>query len=522
MTNKSKSKHRQPVVTVMGHVDHGKTTLLDVIQGTQIAEKEAGGITQNTRAYEVALTSGKKITFIDTPGHEAFANMRQRGAQVTDMVLLVVAADDGIQPQTKQSIEFAHKNNVPIIVAINKIDIANANIQKIKNQLSSYGVVIEEFGGDVMCFEISAKQKIGIDNLLSGIEVLSEFLELKEPEPAENTTGSAYVLESILDKKIGHIALCILKSGSPQIGNYAFQNKEIFKIRTFWDHNLLIAKDIHVSKPFYLSGHKNSLNAGEIIYFAIDEKKAKLAQSKILQNTENTKEKTEKYESELDAKSILSNILKNKKLEESGEAPKKLSIILKASTKGTLEAIESKLKDMYTEESEVKILYTGVGNVTEDDIKRAKISKSIILTFQLPTAQTIMNIARKEKVLVRNYEIIYEMFDEIAEVLESMQEPIEEETTTGSLNIKKIFILSDKSIVYGCEVLSGNVVKGNKIKILSKNGEELGRAKISSLRILKNEVKEVKKGQECGVQLDAIIANVNEGDSMICYTVSRN
>lgn len=515
--NKNLKASRTPIVAVMGHVDHGKTSFLDAVRGTRVADKEAGGITQNTRAHEVTTKSGFRITFIDTPGHEAFANMRQRGAMVTDFVLLIVAADDGVQPQTKQSIEFAKKNNVPIIVGINKIDIPGINLQKIKSELSSFGIVTEEYGGDTLFFEISAKQGTGLDELLDGIQLLTEISELSSNEPKDGTLAEAFVLESSLDKNIGNVALCILKSGNLPDRYYGVTEKGFFKVRTYLDHNQKPMNSVMESQPFWAVGLKSTLPAGDTIYFVKTEDEARKLHESILKDKQRAEE-----ESKTDKESLFAQLLIKREEIKQGIEEKKLNVIVKSSTEGTLEAILEKLKTIKNEDSSLNILESGTGHVTEDEITRAKLAKAIIVTFQLPTPNAIQGVARQERVLVRNYEVIYEMFDEVEEVLNSMGEPIEEEIEIARLKIKQVFTLSDGTYVYGGEVTKGTFIKGYRVKIVKETNKEIiekGRGKVTSIRMKKEEVKEVKKGLECGILLDTKIEGVEEGDELVAFRV---
>jgi len=513
---------RTPIVAVMGHVDHGKTSFLDAIRGTRVADKEAGGITQNTRAHEVNTKSGFRITFIDTPGHEAFSNMRSRGAKVTDFVLLVVAADDGVQPQTKQSIEFAKRDKVPIIVAINKIDIKGINLQKIKTELSSYGVVAEEYGGDTLFFEISAKENTGLDELLEGIQLLSEVLELRSIKSKEGTKAEAYILESSLDKQIGNVALCILKSGELNSKIYGVTKEGSFKSRSYLDHMQKPINVVKESQPFWVTGLRTTLPAGETLYFVETEDKARdLIKELTVEEEVIEEEKKEAVEGEDSAaESMFAQMLVKREEVKQGIEIKKLNVIVKSSTEGTLEAILENVKGIKNEEAAINILSSGTGNVTEDDINRAKLAHAIVVTFQLPTPTKVAAYAKQEKVLVRNYEVIYQMFDEVTDVLNGMGQPVEEEVEIAKAKIKQVFTLSDKSSVFGCEVVKGLMLRGYRIKIQRTVGEdtyELGRGKITSLRIRKDEVKEVKKGLECGIVIDGKAEGVEIGDDVIAF-----
>ncbi len=517
-TKKEAKSTRAPVVTVMGHVDHGKTTFLDSIRGTKVAAKEAGGITQNTRAHEVITKNGFRITFIDTPGHEAFSKMRSRGAKVTDFVLLIVAADDGVQPQTKESIKFAKENNVPIIVAINKIDIKGINLQKIKTELSSFGVMVEEYGGDTLCFEISAREKIGLEAVLDGIQLLSEISELAPKTPKEDSLGEAFVLESSLDKKIGNVALCIMKAGNLDQRYFGVTKDTIFKVRAYLDENQGVKNQVLESQPFWVTGLKSTLAAGETLYFAENEEKAEKLQKHLSEEYKITEENPEIKD--LDPESLFAQMLVKREEIKQGIDQKKLNVIVKSSTEGTLEAILNKLNTMSTDESKINILEAGTGDVSEDDIMRAKLAKGIIVTFQLPTPNKIESIAKTEKVLVRNYEIIYELFDEVEEVLSGLGAPQEEEIEVARARVKQTFTLSDKSVVAGCEVIKGNILKGYKVWV-ERNGEEVARGRITSLKVRKDEVKEVKKGSECGIILEPSFEELAEGDEIVTFKLER-
>jgi translation initiation factor IF-2 len=511
---KKEKKVRQPVVAVMGHVDHGKTTFLDAIRGSRVAEKEAGGITQNTRAHEVTLPSGNKITFIDTPGHEAFSTMRERGVLVTDFVLLIIAADDGIQPQTKESIKFAQDNKVPIIVAINKVDLEGVNTQKIKSQLSNFGVQIEEYGGDVLCYEISAKNKIGLDKLLEGIELLAEIHELKGSLIEEGLLAKAFVLESVFEKHLGNIGVCIVKAGKLNNKAYGVSESGIFKIRALYDENLKTVNDVLESQPVWISGLKKPLNTGEIVYFVETESEAKSFLHEKLK-----KDESREQHKPLDTESLFAEMLLKKEEEKQGISQKKLNIILKAKTQGTIEAILTQLDKLETEEAKIEILYHNTGIINEEDIFRAKAAKAIIVSFQMKPTNQILQIAKTEKVLIRNYEIIYEMIDELSDALDALADNFEEEIEIARAKIKKIFVLSDGTIVAGSEVISGTFVKGYKVWV-ERGDLEVGRGKITSIKQGKNETKEVKKGLECGIIIEPQI-ELEEGDEIVAFRVEK-
>lgn len=511
---------RTPIVAVMGHVDHGKTSLLDALRGTNVTAKEAGGITQNTRAHQITTPSGSKITFIDTPGHEAFSAMRSRGAEVTDFVMLVVAADDGIQPQTKQSIEYAKATNTPIIVVINKVDISGVKTVKIKQQLSSFGVQIEEYGGDSLCFEVSATKGTGLKELVEGIELLSQVSELKPAEIKNEAIAEAYVLESSMDKQVGAVALCILKAGKITDKYFGVsQADEIYKVRSYLDQDQKPVEVVEESDPFWITGLRKTLTSGDSLFFYDNEKKAQEWHKKILVQAE------EVEAGPVTAQSKLFEMLLKKKSAEQGLEPHVLNIIAKASTYGTLEAVKVELAKLGDEEKKVNILDAATGDVTESDIRRAKLASGIVISFQLPLSNSIERLARQERVLVRNYDIIYEMMDELSAALDGLIEPEEEEVEVARARVKQVFTLTDGSIIAGSEVIKGTMLKGYKVYVerpsQSTKDEiaEIGRGKISNLRISKNEVKEVKKGQECGIMIDPKVENIEAGDEVVAYKV---
>ncbi len=531
MPSNKHNSFRQPVIAVMGHVDHGKTSLLDAIRGTRVTDKEHGGITQNTRAHEVTLENavpdgrqGHRLTFIDTPGHQAFSKMRERGARVTDFVLLVVAADDGVQPQTKESIQFALNQKVPIIVAINKIDIEGIKTQKIKQELSSFGVVVEEYGGEALCFEVSATKKIGIKELLDGIVLLSEINELKPNKVTEGSIAEAFVLESISDKQLGKTALCVLKAGNLDERLNGVTIKNNFKVRSYLNEDLKTLSSVHESQPFIVSGLDVMIDTGEILYF-VDDKDAKEFQ-KQLQSGVVVEESKEIVEEEpIDKDSLFAQLLVGRSEQKEGLEQKQLNIIVKASTGGTLEAVLAELAKLDTKEAKVNILYSSTGEVSEQDIFRAKSAKAIVVSFQLPPINKVAAIAKTERVLIRNYEIIYEMTDEIKGALEGLNEPLEEEVDIASATVKQVFKLTNGDIVAGCIVNKGIMLKGYRVKVEKPLGkdtvEEKGRGKITSLRMGKNEVKEVKKGSECGILIDPKVLNIEEGDEIVAFKLEK-
>jgi translation initiation factor IF-2 len=507
-----------PVVAVMGHVDHGKTSLLDRIRGTKVAASEAGGITQNTRAHQIEH-KGQKMTFIDTPGHEAFSNMRARGAAVTDIVLLVVAADDGIQPQTKESIKFAKETGTPIIVAINKTDLPGLKLVKVKQALASFDVNIEEYGGDVLAFEVSALTGKGVEEMLDGIQLFAEINELKHPEIQHGENASAFVLESNTHKQLGAVALAIMQAGEIQKPLSLLSNIGITKPRALLSHEQKPISLVKAGDPFWVTGLKQPLEVGETIYFADSDAKLE----NVAEAIKKAEEQNEVAAEEFDGNKMLLQRLLNLDAQKAGSEQKQLNIIVKASSKGTLEVVTEQLKKLDSDERKINILEASTNEITETDINRAKLANGIVISFQREPSSSISRLASKERVIVRNYEVIYEMLAEVEAVLDSLVTPELEEIEIARARIKQLFTLTNGDVVYGCEVVKGRMLKGYRVYVertrLSTDQAmaEIGRGKISSLRILKEEVREVKKGQECGIFLDTKIEDIEVGDEVVAY-----
>ena len=514
---------RTPIVAVLGHVDHGKTTLLDAIRNTNVTASEAGGITQNVRAHQITY-HGQKITFIDTPGHEAFAQMRSRGAKVTDIALIVVAIDDGVQPQTKQSIKFAQEEKVPILIAINKIDLPGKTTQKIKQELANAGVLLEEFGGEVMSAEVSALKKIGLDELLERILLLAEISELKKISP-KDCLGQGYVLEANLDKNLGPVSLIIVKSGEIKPGNFLVYEGGYAKVRALLNE---AQSQINISDqgdPIWVIGLNKVLQAGTTVKAVATGKAARQLEKTMSAGAPALEDFEEKVAKELEKDKtalaeedleLLSQLYKESK---SDEDIKYVNIILKASTMGTLEAVKEELTKLNDEEVQTRILDAATGQITEQDVARAKLSKGIVIGFQAPMSKRIAEVAKKERVLVKNYDVIYDLTDEISEVMDSLVQPTEIEEEVARASIKKVFVLSNGQTVAGAEVTNGNVVRGYKVYV-ERNGKRIGNAKITLLKQQKTEVKEVKKGQDCGILLEPQI-EVAEGDEIVCVKVEK-
>lgn len=528
-TKAQTNTYRTPIVTVMGHVDHGKTTLLDSVRGARVADSEHGGITQNTRAHQVAMQSGNKITFIDTPGHEAFSAMRSRGAEVTDFVLLVVAADDGAQNQTKESIKFAKETNTPIIVAINKVDLEGVKVEKIKRELTDFGVVIEEYGGDVLAFPISGLKKQGLEELLEGIELLTQINDLQPNQVEHGAIAKAYVLESSKHKHLGALALCICKGGSLNKPIFGATASQVFKVRSYLDQDQKPLQAITESDPFWVTGLKDTLPTGEYIYFFNSEAEA---QNCMLQlKTASVPSKSTNPAATLTANQLGTDLLMAKLIqqmaENEGVEQKVLNVIVRASTQGTLEAVLTEIEKLGDDNRRIKVLESSTGEVSESDIRLAKTAKAIVISFQQKPNSKISSIAKQEKVILRNYEVIYEMLDELGMALDGMIGALEEEVEVARARVKQVFTLTNGDVVAGCEVISGTITRGYQAYVerprLSTKDEvaELARGKITSIRILKNEVKEAKKGQECGIIVSPKVAQLEAGDEIVAFKIER-
>lgn len=509
---KNDNIERTPIIAVMGHVDHGKTSLLDALRDTSVQEGEVGGITQNTRAH-VVEKGNYRFTFIDTPGHEAFSGMRSRGAKVTDIVMLVVAADDGVKPQTIESIKFAQEANVPIVVAINKMDLPGANPAKVKQELSQYNVLVEEFGGDVMVVEVSAVKREGLDSLLETLGLQAEILELK-PTKVEEGNALGVVLESHLDNSLGPVSLILLKGGGLEENNYILTENKVTKVRSLLDENQSQIKKASEGAPVWVIGLDEVLGTGERVLFFENEKDAQ-RKFKSIQKGESQVAPAEEAE-EIDDSDLLAMLIGE---EEQEEGIKKLNVILKTDTKGTLEAVSEQLEDLSDEEVRVNILEAATGDITLKDIELAKTSRAIVLGFQVGIGPNVEKIAKRDRVLYRLYDVIYSLVDEVAIALDSLVEPEEEEVEISRARVKQVFVLSNGQIVAGSEVIKGVVIKGYSA-FVERDGEEIGRGKITSLKQSKEEVREVKKGQECGILMEPQV-ELEEGDEIVCYKVEK-
>lgn len=479
---------KSPVITIVGHVDHGKTTLLDMIRKSDITKKEAGGITQHIGAYVVKLKKNRFV-FIDTPGHEAFTTMRARGVKATDIVVLVIAADDGVMPQTVEAINHAKAANVPIIVAINKIDRPNANIDKVKKDLSKYELVPEDWGGDTLVAEISALQQKGINELLDLISIQAEMLELQvTPE----LPASGIVIETKLDKRKGMLATVLIQDGHLDIGNYFVVGTSYGKVKNIMDDDGKDLKYAGPSTPVEITGFNKMPAAGDVFQVVADDHFAKtIIDGREVEEKKRQKQKQEKVS--LD--SIFEEMTKGKL--------KELNIILKSDTQGSLDAIQGSISVLSNEEVEVKIIHSGIGTITETDIMLASASNALVVGFNVSIDVNAQKLAKNEKIEIRTYTIIYDLIDEIKAALKGYLKPKLEEVINGKAEVREIFKIPKIGIVAGCYVTEGKISTKDSIRVLHDNNI-IYEGKDFSLKRFKEDVKEVKAGYECGVNIDKL------------------
>ncbi|WP_456484762.1 translation initiation factor IF-2 [Desulfurobacterium sp.] len=499
-------KPRPPVVTVMGHVDHGKTTLLDYIRNTKVAEREAGGITQHIGAsiVEVDTTEGKKrITFLDTPGHEAFTAMRARGAQVTDIAVLVVAADDGVMPQTIEAINHAQAAGVPIIVAINKIDKPGANPDRVKQELTQHGLIPEDWGGTTIMVPVSAKTGEGVDELLEMIALQAELMELKA-NPNKKARG--VVLEAKLDKQRGPVATLLVQSGTLKVGDPIVAGLYAGKIRAMFDDKGKPVKEAGPSMAVEILGLEDVPLAGDKFYVVKDEKTARKIAEK---RQELARESALEKEKRVSLEDLFAQI-------QEGEV-KELNIVLKADAQGSIEAIRKSLEELSTDEVKVKIIHAGVGPITENDVMLAAASNAIIVGFNVRPDSAARKAAEREKVDMRTYHVIYDIVDEVKKAMQGLLQPEEKEVYLGSAEVRATFKVPKVGTVAGCYVKDG-VIRRNANVRLVRDGVIIYDGKIASLKRFKDDVREVQAGYECGLGLENF-NDIKVGDVVECYTI---
>ena len=493
--NAENLKPRSPVVVVMGHVDHGKTSLLDAIRNTAVTDTEAGGITQHIGAYRVNC-NGNDITFLDTPGHEAFTSMRQRGAMATDIAVLVVAADDGIMPQTIEAINHAKAAKVQVIVAINKMDKPEANPDRILQQLTEHELVPEEWGGDIICVPVSAKTHMGIDNLLENILLVAEMQELKA-NPDRRAKG--IVIEARLDKGRGPVASLLVQNGTLNAGDIIVAGTSVGRVRVMTNENGIQLKQAGPSVPVEITGLAETPNAGDIFDAVSDERLAR-------QLVEQRKQKAKDELNNAKQKVTLDNLFEN--LSE-GDL-KELNIIVKADVQGSVEAVKQSLVKLSNEEVRVSVIHGGVGAVNESDVTLAQASGAIIVGFNVRPDSVAKALAEREGVDMRMYRIIYDCIEEIEAAMKGMLAPKYREVQLGTAEVRSVYKISNVGTVAGCYITNGKVTRASEIRLV-REGIVICEDKIDSLRRFKDDVKEVAQGYECGIGLEKF-ADIKEGD----------
>ena len=493
---------RAPIVTIMGHVDHGKTSLLDYIRKANVANKEAGGITQHIGAYDVKVPKhDRKITFIDTPGHEAFTAMRARGAKLTDIAIIVIAADDKVMPQTREAISHAQSANVPMIFAINKIDKPGANAEAVRTQLSEMNILVESWGGKYQEQEISAKSGTGIEDLMEKILLEADLLELKA-NAKKLSTGT--VIEASLDKGRGYVATVLVLSGTLEVGDFLVVGSNYGKIKAMFDHTGTKVTKVYPGEPVQILGLNGAPTAGETFREFTDEQEAKNIAYKRSQIEREQGIRTKKHITldEIGRRLALGTF-------------KELNIIIKGDVDGSVQALSDSLTKLSTAEVQVNILHKAVGAITESDVLLASASDAIIIGFQVRPSSQAKAIAEKESIDIRHYSVIYQAIDEIKAAMEGMLEPTVEEKVTGNIEIKEIFKISKVGTIAGCYVTDGKVTKSSKVRII-REGIVVHSGKLASLKRFKDDVKEVIHGQDCGLNIDNY-NDIQVGDIIEAY-----
>lgn len=496
--------HRSPIVTVMGHVDHGKTSLLDYIRKANVIAGEAGGITQHIGAYNVKLENGKTITFLDTPGHEAFTAMRARGAQVTDIAIIVVAADDSVMPQTVEAINHAQAAGVPIVIAINKIDKPGANPDKIREALSQMNILVEEWGGKFQCQEISAKQGLNIDELLEKVLLEAEMLELKA-NPNKNASGT--VIESELDKGRGYVSTILVEAGTLRVGDIVLAGCFSGKVKALHNERGQVVKEAGPSMPVSMLGLSGAPQAGDKFHTMDDEREAREIASKRLQLQREQGIRTNKHITldEIGRRLAIGDF-------------KELNVIVKGDVDGSVEALADSLQKLSTEKIQVKIIHKSVGAISESDVLLASASNAIIIGFQVRPSVSARKLAETEQIDIRLYSIIYNAIEEIKAAMEGMLSPEFEEKVVCNIEIREVFNITKVGTIAGCYVLDGKVTRSTKVRII-RDGIVIHDGKLGSLKRFKDDVKEVTKGFECGLNIEGFndikVGDIIEGYEMM-------
>ena len=494
-------EERPPIVTVMGHVDHGKTSLLDYIRSSSVTDGESGGITQHIGAYSVSVNKSKKITFLDTPGHEAFTAMRARGAQITDIVIIVIAADDSIMPQTKEAISHAQAGGVPIIFAINKIDKEGANPDKVKESLASMNLVVEDWGGKIQSQDISALKGEGVDSLLEKVLLEAEIMDLKA-NPNKNSLGS--VVEAYLDKGRGYVSTILVQNGTLKIGDYMLAGKTSGKVKAMFDEAGNAVDLAPPSTPVSVLGLDGAPQAGDPFKVLKDEKEAKMIASKRMQLGREQNVRTQKQLTldEIGRRIAVGDF-------------KELNVIIKGDVDGSVEALTDSFQNLSTEEIQVNIIFKAVGAITESDVLLASASEAIIIGFNVKPTLNARKLSEKEQVDIRFYSIIYDAINDLKDAMEGMLSVKMEEESTGEAEVRETFKISRMGTIAGCMVTSGKIFRNSKVRVVRAE-EILFDGKLLSLKRFKDDVKEVAKGYDCGIQISEF-NDLQEGDIIQCY-----
>ena len=489
-------KPRAPIVTVMGHVDHGKTSLLDYIRKENVIAGESGGITQHIGAYGVKLENGQKIAFLDTPGHEAFTAMRARGAQVTDIAIIVIAADDDVMPQTKEAISHAQAAGVPIIFAINKSDLPTANPEKIKERLAGMNLLVEDWGGKIQSHDISAKTGMGVKELLEKVLLEAEILELKA-NPDKLATGT--VVEAYLDKGRGYVSTILVQTGTLKIGDFVLAGRHSGKVKAMQDERGKDVKEAGPATPVSILGLDGAPQAGDKFKVMLDEREAKDIAAKRTQLQREQSVRTQRHITldEIGRRIALGDF-------------KELNIILKGDVDGSVEALTDSFQKLSTEEIQVNIIHKGVGAITESDVLLASASDAIIIGFNVRPAGNARQVAEKEEIDIRTYSIIYDAINDLKDAMEGMLSPVMKEEITGNAEIREIFKVSKIGSIAGCMVTDGKIYRNSQIRLI-RDGVVVYTGELSSLKRFKDDVKEVSKGYDCGLQIKNY-NDIQEGD----------
>ena len=495
---------RSPVVTVMGHVDHGKTSLLDVIKKTRITETESGGITQHIGAYTVAVND-EKITFLDTPGHEAFTAMRARGAQITDIVILVVAADDGIMPQTIEAINHCKAANVPIIVAINKIDKVGANIDKVKQELTEYELIPEDWGGDTICVPVSAHTEEGVGNLLEMVVLSAEMMELKA-NPNRKAKGT--VIEAKLDKGRGPVATILVQNGTLHVGDSIIVGTTYGRIRAMFNDKRQKIKSAGPSVPVEILGLSDVPLAGDRFHVVKDEKTARnTAEARL----EKIRQEKFKKSHKVSLEDLYSQIQEGK--------IKELDVVVKADVQGSVEAVTQSLEKLSTDNVKVRVIHGGVGAITETDVILAAASNAIIIGFNVRPDSNAISIAEKEEVDIKTYRVIYNALDDIKAAMLGLLDPDIKEVIQGRAEVRQVYKISNIGTIAGCYVIDGKITRNSNARVL-RNGIVIFESTFASLKRFKDDVKEVASGYECGLSIEKF-NDIKEGDIIEAYVLEE-